>query len=151
MGRRLTCTPLASRFPLLDQRPARPNAYEVDEVNWYLAVLKNYTGFSGRARRREHWTFFFIHLAILLVLFGIGVAVGATFLSSLYGLAVLLPLLALCSRRLHDTGRSAKWIFIGFLPIIGQIVLLVFYVQDSQPGVNQYGPSPKGLPAEAQP
>lgn len=75
---------------------------------------------------------------------------NSTFLSSLYGLAVLLPLLALCSRRLHDTGRSAKWIFIALLPIIGQIVLLVFYVQDSQQGVNQYGHNPKQLPVEAQ-
>ncbi|QMU73208.1 DUF805 domain-containing protein [Streptacidiphilus sp. P02-A3a] len=120
-------------------------------MNWYLTVLKNYAGFRGRARRREHWTFLLVHVVILLAVFGIGVAVAVPFLSSLYALVVLLPLLALCSRRLHDTGRSAGWIFIGLLPVIGQIVLLVFYAQDSQPGVNQYGPNPKGLPAEAQP
>ena len=26
-------------------------------MNWYLAVLKNYVGFSGRARRTEYWMF----------------------------------------------------------------------------------------------
>jgi uncharacterized membrane protein YhaH (DUF805 family) len=63
--------------------------------------------------------------------------------SMLYGLAVFLPGLALAIRRLHDTGRSGWWMLIGFLPLIGLIVLIIFFVQDSQPGSNQYGPNPK--------
>ena len=58
-------------------------------------------------------------------------------------LALLLPSLAVNVRRLHDTGRSGWWILIGLIPVIGFIVLLVFECQDSQPGTNAYGPSPK--------
>ena len=47
-------------------------------------------------------------------------------------------------RRLHDTGRSGWWLLIGLIPLVGAIVLIVFFVQDSQPD-NQYGPNPKGL------
>jgi hypothetical protein len=52
--------------------------------------------------------------------------------------------------RLHDTGRSGGWIFIGLVPLVGGIILLVFTVSDSKPGANQYGPNPKeidGVPA----
>jgi uncharacterized membrane protein YhaH (DUF805 family) len=56
-----------------------------------------------------------------------------------------LPALAVAVRRLHDTGRSGWWVLIGIIPLIGDIVLLVFTVQDSQPGANQYGPNPKGV------
>ena len=46
---------------------------------------------------------------------------------------------------IHDTGRTAWWLLIYLIPLIGAIVLLVFFCIDSTPGNNQYGPSPKGL------
>lgn len=64
-------------------------------------------------------------------------------LTTLYGLAVLLPGLAVSVRRLHDTGRSGWWLLIGLIPIIGAIVLLIFMMQDGRPTDNQYGPNPK--------
>jgi uncharacterized membrane protein YhaH (DUF805 family) len=48
-------------------------------------------------------------------------------------------------RRLHDTGRSGWWFWILLVPIIGVIVILVFFCTDSQKEANQYGPNPKGL------
>jgi uncharacterized membrane protein YhaH (DUF805 family) len=68
---------------------------------------------------------------------------GYGILTGLYSLAIILPGLAVAARRLHDTGRSAWWLLIGLVPLVGPIVLLVFFVQDSQPGSNQYGPNPK--------
>ena len=59
-------------------------------------------------------------------------------------LALLLPSLAVGARRLHDTGRSGWWLLIGLIPLVGWIILLVFFVQDSKPS-NQHGPNPKGL------
>jgi len=47
------------------------------------------------------------------------------------------------ARRLHDTGRSGWWQLIGIIPLVGIIVLIVFAVQDSQPGETQFGPNPK--------
>ena len=113
-------------------------------MHWYLAVLKKYAVFSGRARRKEYWMFFLFNIIIELVLGGIeALAGGSGVLGGIYGLAVLIPGIAVAARRLHDTDRSGWWLLIGLLPLIGAIVLLVFMVQDSQPGANQYGPNPK--------
>jgi uncharacterized membrane protein YhaH (DUF805 family) len=61
---------------------------------------------------------------------------------AIVGLALLLPSIAVAIRRLHDTSRTGWWILIGLIPIVGWIILIVFYVQDSHPD-NKYGPSPK--------
>jgi uncharacterized membrane protein YhaH (DUF805 family) len=118
-------------------------------MSWYLEVLKKYAVFDGRARRKEYWMFFLINLLISVVLIAIDNLIG-TFsqtgfglLQGLYSLAVLIPSIAVTVRRLHDIGRTGWWILIGLIPVIGGIVLLIFMVLDSQPGVNQYGPNPK--------
>ncbi len=59
-------------------------------------------------------------------------------------LALLVPSLAVTFRRLHDTNRKGWWILIGFIPLIGQLVLFIFYVLDGTPGPNRFGPDPKG-------
>jgi uncharacterized membrane protein YhaH (DUF805 family) len=70
---------------------------------------------------------------------------GYGVLSSIYGLAVLIPGIAVTFRRLHDTDRSGWWWLIVFIPLLGVIVLLVFMVIDGTSGQNQFGPDPKGL------
>ncbi|MBT4518991.1 MAG: DUF805 domain-containing protein [Halieaceae bacterium] len=107
-------------------------------MDWYLKVLRNYIGFSGRAHRTEFWSFVLINLVISLVLQFV-----STDLGSLYSLAVLIPSLAVGFRRLHDTGRSAWWWLIVLVPLVGWIVLIVFYCQDSE-GDNEYGAVPQG-------
>ena len=98
----------------------------------------NYTNFSGRARRSEFWWW-------ALFAFLMGILTVIPILGWLIALAMLLPNLAMQVRRLHDTGHSGWWWFIGLIPIIGFIVLLIFYVTDSKPGPNQWGPNPKGI------
>ncbi len=113
-------------------------------MNWYLKVLKKYAVFSGRARRTEYWMFLLFNFIIAFVLgFVEGLAGGPGIVGMLYGLAVLIPGIAVAVRRLHDTDRSGWWLFINLIPLIGAIVILVFMVQDSTPGENQYGPNPK--------
>ena len=68
---------------------------------------------------------------------------GIGLFNAIFSLAILLPGLAACSRRLHDTGRSAWWILISFIPIVGLIVLIVFLAQKGQTGENRFGPDPK--------
>jgi uncharacterized membrane protein YhaH (DUF805 family) len=123
-------------------------------VSWYLEVLKKYAVFSGRARRAEYWYFVLFNIIVAVVLSLIDTLLG-TFnfmqgvglLSGLYGLAVLIPTLAVTVRRLHDIDRTGWWIFINLIPLIGFIVLLVFAVTDGTPGSNRYGPNPKGATA----
>jgi len=114
-------------------------------MSWYIKVLKNYMGFTGRARRKEIWMFILFNFIFAAVLSLIDRAIGSNFsiLSTIYGLAVLVPSIAVSVRRLHDTNRTGWWVLIGLIPLIGAIILLIFYVQDSQPGDNQYGPNPK--------
>ncbi|MFP5114133.1 DUF805 domain-containing protein [Bacillaceae bacterium C204] len=113
-------------------------------MEWYLKVLKNYVGFSGRARRKEYWMFYLFNAIAMIILSIIDNIIGTySLLYCLYSLAVLLPSLAVAFRRLHDIGRSGAWILIGLIPLIGAIILLVFACTDSQPDDNQYGPNPK--------
>jgi uncharacterized membrane protein YhaH (DUF805 family) len=69
--------------------------------------------------------------------------IGLGLLSGIYALAVFIPAIAVACRRLHDTGRTAWWLLILVVPLIGWVVLVVFFVQDSQEEENQYGISPK--------
>ncbi len=113
-------------------------------MNWYLAVLKNYVGFSGRARRQEFWMFVLVNFIIGVVLGILGRIAGVFYvISYLYELAILLPSLAVGVRRLHDTGRTGWWLLIGLIPLVGWIVLLVFYCTAGDSGANKYGPDPK--------
>lgn len=121
-------------------------------MQWYLKVLKNYVGFSGRAQRTELWMFILINFLITLVLAFVdgmlglyNTEAGIGMLQGIYSLAVFLPSLAVAVRRLHDIGRTGWWLLIAFIPLVGLIVLLVFYCLDSQPGDNEYGPNPKGV------
>lgn len=116
-------------------------------MDWYLGVLRKYVDFSGRARRTEFWTFTLISMIISALLSILDIVLGFGILGAIYALGVLLPTLAVAVRRLHDTDRSGWWLLIGFVPLIGVIVLIVFCVQDSQPGDNAFGPNPKGVPA----
>ena len=115
-------------------------------MNWYLAVLKNYAEFSGRARRKEYWFFFLFNFIIAIVLSAIDAALGLGFLYMLYALAVLIPGIAVTIRRLHDGDRSGWWILIGLVPLIGFIVLLVFMVLPGTEGDNQFGSDPLKQP-----
>ena len=116
-------------------------------MNWYIKVLKQYVDFSGRAQRMEFWMFALIHFIILVVLAVVDGMLTGGLIYALYALAVLLPYIAVGVRRLHDTNRSGWWLLIGFIPLIGLIILIVFWVQDSQPGDNAFGPNPKAVMA----
>ena len=114
-------------------------------MNWYLDAWKNYVNFQGRSRRQAYWMFVLFNIIAVILAAVVDNALGGSgVVSTIYGLAVFLPGLALAVRRLHDTGRSGWWMLISFLPLIGLIVLIIFFVQDSQPGSNQFGPNPKG-------
>lgn len=99
-------------------------------MQWYLSVLKNYVGFSDRARRKEYWMFTLINAIVGAIINVIQLILGLElpYLSMLYLLATFLPVLALAIRRLHDTDRSGAWALLFFVPFIGWLVLLVFFL-----------------------
>ncbi|MFF7738270.1 MULTISPECIES: DUF805 domain-containing protein [unclassified Streptomyces] len=113
-------------------------------MNWYLAALKKYATFSGRARRKEFWMFALFHSLAVLVAGILDAVLGwGLWLTIVYALFSFVPTLAVSVRRLHDTDRTGWWLLIGFVPLAG-IVLFVFDVIEGTSGGNQYGPDPKG-------
>lgn len=114
-------------------------------MNYYIDAFRNYANFKGRSRRKDYWMFVLFNIIVTFVLAIIGSLLGITILSTIYGLAVFIPSLAICFRRLHDIGKSGTWILIGLVPLIGGITLIVFFCTDSQEGDNMYGRNPKGV------
>ncbi|WP_025273439.1 DUF805 domain-containing protein [Haloglycomyces albus] len=115
-------------------------------MNWYLTAWKKYAVFSGRSRRRELWWFILINAIIGLILSTLAQQTDGWFWSVItwiYGVLIIIPSIAVQVRRLHDTGRTGWWWFIGFIPIVGTIILIVFWLFDSEAGTNRYGPNPK--------
>ena len=110
-------------------------------MNYYLAVLKKYAEFNGRARRSEYWCFVLFNLIIYIALAVVGVAMRASFLPLIYNLAVLLPAIGVAVRRMHDVDKSGWFVLI---PIYN----LILACTEGTKGPNQYGPDPK---AEATP
>lgn len=121
---------------------------DIEEIKkWYMEALSKYLEFSGRARRKELWTFVIVNFVIsisLSVLDSI-IGMGIGFIGTLFGLAMIIPSISVGVRRLHDIGKEGLWILVGLIPFIGWIVLIYFYVQDSEPGANAFGENPKGV------
>jgi uncharacterized membrane protein YhaH (DUF805 family) len=106
--------------------------------------FSNYINFSDRACRSEYWFWILFYFIGGLVTGGIDSAIGMSITSGLFGLAVFLPNLAVSIRRLHDLNRTGWWIFISLIPIIGWIVLLIWYCTRGTEGPNRFGPDPLG-------
>jgi len=116
-------------------------------MHWYTDVIKKYAVFNGRAARPEFWWFVLANLIVALVInVVVGVIAGrgtGQVVSDLYSLAVFLPSLGVSIRRLHDTNRTGWWYLLIFIPIIGWIVLIVFWASAGDPGSNNHGPNPQ--------
>ena len=113
-------------------------------MNWYLGVLKKYAVFDGRAQRAEYWYFVLFNTIVSFILGFIDGILGTfNVLSGIYLLAVFIPSIAVGARRLHDIGKSGCCQLIAIIPIIGPILLIIWFATDSKAD-NQYGVNPKG-------
>lgn len=140
---------MANRFKVeRDQTKVKQNERKKEMNYWLECWSKKYAVFTGRARRKEYWTFYLFNVLIGMAIgfvMGLFLSAGsARIVSNLFGLAALLPGLAVGARRLHDIGKCGWWMLIALIPIVGPILLIVFFCRDSQPGDNAYGANPKG-------
>ena len=104
--------------------------------------FSNYVGFSGRASRSEYWYWVLFVIVAEIVTSIIDYVIGYEVTTTLFGLAVILPGLAVTFRRLHDLDRSAWWFLIAFIPIVGWIILIIWYCARRTVGQNRFGPDP---------
>lgn len=143
-------TPLPVRARTTDGGYGRATARERSQLVTFgeaiSTVLSKYITFDGRARRSEYW-YWFLAIVLVEIVVGIFYLMSSTLgilLYVVFGLAIILPSIAVAIRRLHDTNRTGWWILLTLIPF-GGLVLLVFYVLEGTPGDNQYGPSPKAV------
>ncbi|OPX56048.1 Uncharacterized membrane protein YhaH, DUF805 family [Oceanospirillum multiglobuliferum] len=103
-------------------------------MSWYFEAWKRYAQFSGRASREAFWMFFLVNslisvaFVVLDILFQIAWQIEAV-----YSALILLPLLSLAVRRLHDTNRTAWWLSVVLIPVIGMLILLMLLALPSKP------------------
>ncbi|MXO74251.1 DUF805 domain-containing protein [Altererythrobacter aerius] len=145
-------------------------------MNWMILPFKRYAEFSGRSRRMEYWMFTLLNAIVMtvLIVFALGAGGAAGVLEAdasgdpaaglmalfggmgllivVYGLAILIPSIAVTVRRLHDRDMSGWWylgaIVGGMIPYVGFLVSIAFLVLMALPGTpgpNRYGPDPKGV------
>ena len=114
-------------------------------------AIAGITDYNSRSRRSEYW-----YMALLGFLFSIAFNVLATFLAkitilmyilraigAIVSIASLVINLPLAVRRLHDIGKTGWLLLLIFIPLVGAIILLIWFCTDSQAEANEYGPSPK--------
>ena len=114
---------------------------------YFVHCMKDkYATFNGRARRKEYWSFVLFNFLISVCVSALAHSFnssGYNALSTIVGLALLVPSLAVGVRRLHDINKDGLWILLGLIPIIGWIILIIWYVKPVDIGQNQYGEDPK--------
>ena len=108
------------------------------------ALTVNYCNFNGRSSRSEYWWFclFSIIVSVVISIVFSFSQNTMTIISGLVNLALLLPGLGLAVRRLHDINKSGWFILLALIPLVGAIILIVWFCQDSNPQDNAYGPVP---------
>lgn len=109
-------------------------------VDWFAKCLKNYANFTGRARRKEFWFFALTQFIILIIAQILDAILGSEFLFYvLTVLALFIPALAVSIRRLHDIGKSGWWYLIGLVPLIGFILLIIWFATETKQNNNEWG------------
>lgn len=129
-------------------------------IDWYKKVVfENYANFSGRARRNEYWYFTLTNFLITMIFYIPLLATGSLSdtnepgaffwlfygLLMLYSFATLIPTLAVSVRRLHDIGKSGWYYLIGIIPIVGPIILLIWFFTEGNDFTNNWGEDPKDI------
>ena len=133
-------------------------------MKWMLMPYRRYFDFSGRSRRMEYWMFVLlfaiVYAGAMMLLFwdassmskasgsaaaaaelgGVG-RVGA-YIFGFYFLVSFIPLLSVQVRRFHDQDKSGWFSLLGFVPVVGALIVFLFMCFDGTPGPNRFGPDP---------
>lgn len=120
-------------------------------MSYYLAALRKYGIFAGRARRKEYWVFLIVTVIIGFIADWIDhrLGIAGRYIYGLYGpvyffyiIAVFLPTFAVTVRRLHDLNKSGYWALIYLIPVMGWIWLFIMLSFRGTKGANRFGPDP---------
>jgi uncharacterized membrane protein YhaH (DUF805 family) len=101
--------------------------------------FSNYVNFSGRACRSEYWYWVLFAVIGAIVTVIIDSVIGLQITYTIFALATFLPGLAVGIRRLHDLDRSGWWILLFLIPLIGAIILIIWFCSKGTDGPNRFG------------
>jgi uncharacterized membrane protein YhaH (DUF805 family) len=148
---------MSSTEPASSPVPLSAPYYGASMVIAFSRFWRKYTTFSGRASRSEYWWWVLISVIVAAIFLIIGTVAGGIFgsftaagtaaatptmgpgygiyitLSIIWGLATLVPGLALIWRRFHDTNRSGALYLLVLIPFVGPIIVLVFELLPPNP------------------
>jgi len=126
-------------------------------MKWMFLPLKRYVDFDGRSSRSEFWWFLLFVLTVVIGLTAIGIGLGAYYYgrsdptpllglplvaAMIFLLAILVPLIAVMVRRLHDRDLSGWFVLINLIPYVGWLISIVFMMLPGTPGPNTHGENP---------
>ena len=113
-------------------------------MNYFLDALKKYATFKGRTSRKGYWMFYLLYVVFAAVMAVLDMLIGTvTVFSGIFALGTVLPALAVAVRRLHDIGKSGWYYLLCLIPIVGTILLIIWFCQEGNIGRNEYGEDPK--------
>ena len=115
--------------------------------NFKDIITKKYFCFEGNAARQEFWMFF-LAVAIINAILGVIPGMTGRIVQGVFSLAILLPFLGVGARRMHDIGKSGWLMLLSLIPIVGWIILIIWWAKEGDPNENQYGPVPTTPTAE---
>ena len=101
--------------------------------------FSNYVNFTDRACRSEYWYWILFVFIGFIVAEIIDAVIGKPIFYTVFSLAVLIPNIAIGVRRLHDLDRSGWWLLISFIPLVGAIILIVWFCSKGTDGPNRFG------------
>lgn len=107
------------------------------QFNYFIKGLRHSFDFHGRATKSEFWYFVLFEILTLLV-----IGIFSTTLYALAALIVFIPATSVMVRRMHDIGKSWKWLLWVLFPIVGVLVVLYWLIQSSESNENAWGPAP---------
>ena len=114
--------------------------------NYAMMPLQKFAQFTGRSGRAEFWWYALATVIANVVAQTVDnmISGGPGLLTIALAVALIVPGLAVSFRRLHDTDRSAWWLLISLIPLVGAVVLIVFFVSAGTSGPNKFGDAPAG-------
>jgi uncharacterized membrane protein YhaH (DUF805 family) len=116
-------------------------------MRWFIACLRRYWEFSGRAGRPEFWIFFLVYLVGAIATGLIDYQLNSYMFSTVWSAALLIPYISVGARRMHDVGFSGWWLLVALIPfcVFGVLIALAL---PGKPAANKYGYGPRLLTNE---
>jgi uncharacterized membrane protein YhaH (DUF805 family) len=106
------------------------------------SVIRNAVNFSGRACRSEFWWWALLTNVVTGTAYVADLKLHTGLLVTLSILVIFVPNLAVEVRRLHDMDATGWWVLLSFIPLLGALILMLWFTSAGTYGENRYGPDP---------